>query len=144
LYWTNTANGTLNKVFITAAGTPLGSSSIVAANVPKADDFIFKADGTAFIAQNQEDELSAMLPGSKTAEVVAGSPISTTLAGVTAGKFGRLASDCNRLYLTTSGGERRFLLFEVPYADFDPGLALPINGTVVVAGKVAYIDTTGF
>lgn len=24
------------------------------------------------------------------------------------------------------------------------GLALPINGTIVVAGKVAYVDTTGF
>lgn len=105
LYWTNTAVGSLNKIEITAAGTPVGTSSVVSANVPKADDFVFKADGTAFIAQNQDDELSVLFSESSTAEVVAGSPISTILAGVTAGKFGRLASDSNRLYLTTSGGE---------------------------------------
>lgn len=144
LYWTNTANGTLNKILITAAATPIGTSSIVTANVPKADDFIFKSDGTAWIAQNQEDELSLLYPGTSNAAVVAGSPISTTLAGVTAGKFGRLASDCNRLYLTTSGGECRYPLPENSYADFEIGLALPINGTVVVAGTVSYIDTTGF
>lgn len=105
LYWTNTAVGSLNKILITAAGTPVGTSSVVTANVPRADDFVFKADGTAFIAQNQEDELSVLLLGSSKAEVVAGSNTSTILAGVTAGKFGRLASDCNRLYLTTSGGK---------------------------------------
>ncbi|KAG0651228.1 hypothetical protein D0Z07_1949 [Hyphodiscus hymeniophilus] len=127
LYWTNTAVGSLNKIQITSAGTPVGTSSVVTANVPRADDFIFKSDGTAFIAQNQEDELSVLLPGTSKAEVVAGSNTSTILAGVTAGKFGRLASDCERLYLTTSGG-----------------LAAPINGTVVVAGMVAYIDTAGF
>ena len=118
LYWTNTAAGTLNKIFITLAGTPIGPSSVVTANVPKADDFIFKDDGTAFIAQNQNDELSVLLPSSKSAQVVAGTPISTTLAGVTAGKFGRLPSDCNRLYLTTSGGEHRFLFHEGLFTNF--------------------------
>jgi hypothetical protein len=105
LYWTNTANGTLNRIEITADGTPVGTSEIVTANVPKADDFIFKDDGTAWIAQNQDDELSLLEPGSSIATVVDGSPISTTLAGVTAGKFGRLESDSQILYLTTSGGE---------------------------------------
>ncbi|CZR52353.1 uncharacterized protein PAC_02230 [Phialocephala subalpina] len=127
LYWTNTARGSLNRVLITAAAVPYGISEVVTANVPKADDFIFKSDGTAFIAQNQMDELSALLPGKSIAEVIAGSNTSTTLAGVTAGEFGRLASDSKRLYLTTSGG-----------------LALPINGSVVVPGSVVYIDTTGF
>jgi len=127
LYWTNTAVGTLNKILITPWGTPIGSSSVVSANVPKADDFVFRDDGTAFIAQNQMDELSVLPPYTETAVLVAGSPISTILAGVTAGRFGRTASDRERLYLTTSGG-----------------LALPINGTVVVPGKVAYVDTSGF
>ncbi|KAF8858361.1 hypothetical protein BDZ45DRAFT_397179 [Acephala macrosclerotiorum] len=105
LYWTNTARGSLNRILINGAAEPCGTSEVVTANVPKADDFIFKSDGTAFIAQNQMDELSVLLPGNSVAEVVAGSNISTILAGVTAGEFGRLASDYNRLYLTTSGGE---------------------------------------
>ncbi|KUJ12416.1 uncharacterized protein LY89DRAFT_623574 [Mollisia scopiformis] len=127
LYWTNTAVGSLNRILINAKAEPYGVSQVVTANVPKADDFIFKSDGTAFIAQNQEDELSVLLSGQSVAEVVAGNNISTTLAGVTAGKFGRLSTDANRLYLTTSGA-----------------LGLPINGSVVVAGSVLYIDTTGF
>ena len=110
LYWTNTAVGSLNKILITAAGKPMGRSSVVTANVPRADDFIFKSDGTAFIAQNQEDELSVLFPGTSTAFVVAGSNTSTILAGVTAGKFGRLPSDCNRLYLTTSGGKQHVII----------------------------------
>ena len=105
LYWTNTAVGSLNRILISPAGAPLGNSSVVTTNVARADDFVFKNDGTAFIAQNQEDELSALLPNSSDAFVVAGSNISTTLAGVTAGKFGRLPTDRHRLYLTTSGGE---------------------------------------
>ena len=105
LYWTNTANGTFNRIQINSAAQPIGKSQIVSANVPKADDFIFKSDGTAFIAANQADDLSVLLPGQSVATVVAGSPTSTILAGVTAGKFGRLSTDCDRLYLTTSGGD---------------------------------------
>lgn len=109
LYWTNTAAGSLNRIRINLKAEPLGASEQVAANVPKADDFVFKSDGTAFIAQNQQDELSVLLAGKKSATVAAGSNISTTLAGVTAGKFGRLRSDANKLYLTTSGGKYSFL-----------------------------------
>jgi hypothetical protein len=105
LYWTNTAVGSLNRIQITSSGAPIGSSSVISSNVPRGDDFIFKSDGTAFIAQNQMDELSVLPAGSSEATVVAGSNISTILAGCTAGKFGRLASDANILYLTTSGGE---------------------------------------
>jgi hypothetical protein len=105
LYFTNTAVGSLNQIEITSTGHPVGSSRVISANVPRADDFIFKDDGTAFIAQNQMDELSVLPAGSSEATVIAGSDISTVLAGVTAGKFGRLESDANRLYLTTSGGE---------------------------------------
>lgn len=148
LYWTNTANGTLNKIEINSKGLPIGKSSIVTANVPRADDFIIKSDGTIFIAQNQFDELSVLEPGSSTATVIAGSPISTTLAGVSAGKFGRLPWDCNRLYLTTSGGQCPFLSFcfsrSGRQANIELALALPINGSVVVGGTVSWIDTTYF
>ena len=109
LYWTNTADGTLNKIRINKGGYAIGESEVVVANVPRADDFVFKEDGTVFVAQNQDDELSAVLRGDREAMVVAGSPVETVLAGVTAGKFGRLKWDKQRLYLTTSGGEFRFL-----------------------------------
>ena len=42
--------------------------------------------------------------GATQATLVAGSNISTTLAGVTSGHFGRTAKDANILYLATSGG----------------------------------------
>ncbi|KAI9649896.1 hypothetical protein NHQ30_002480 [Ciborinia camelliae] len=127
LYWTNTAVGTLNRIKITSDGTPVGSSEVVVSNVPKADDFIFKSDGSIWVAQNQMDELSVIPSGASQATLVAGSNISTTLAGVTSAHFGRTAEDKNILYLATSGA-----------------LALPINGTVVVAGSIVMIDTTGF
>jgi hypothetical protein len=104
LYWTNTAVGSLNRIRITDKGVPLGKSEVVVNNVPKADDFVFKKDGVAFIAQNQMDELSVVYPEWSAAKVIAGSNTSTVLAGVSAGKFGRLPTDENILYLTTSGG----------------------------------------
>jgi hypothetical protein len=105
LYWTNTAAGTLNRIRITAHGTGVGKSEVVASNVPKADDFVFRDDGTAFIAQNQVNELSILHPKSHVAQVIAGSNTTTIMAGVTAGKFGRLQNNKHILYLTTSGGE---------------------------------------
>ncbi|KOS46456.1 hypothetical protein ACN38_g2660 [Penicillium nordicum] len=125
LYWTNTAAGTLNRVRTTNQGVAIGKSEVVVSNVPKADDFIFKKNGVAFVAQNQMDELSIFYPESSAAQVVAGSNTSTILAGVTAGAFGRLQHDKDVLYLTTSGAE-----------------ALPINGSVTVPATLSWIDTT--
>lgn len=50
LYWTNTSAGTLNRIRITNKGTAVGKSEVVVSNVPKADDFIFKKNGVAFVA----------------------------------------------------------------------------------------------
>ncbi|KAJ8060443.1 hypothetical protein OCU04_010769 [Sclerotinia nivalis] len=108
LYWTNTAIGTLNRIKIKSDGRPVGSSEVVVSNVPKADDFVFKSDGTIWVAQNQMDELSYIPVGKKQATLVAGSDISTTLAGVTSGHFGRTTADANILYLATSGGKSFF------------------------------------
>lgn len=105
LYWTNSAAASLNRIQITDDGTPVGNSSVVLTNEPGADDFAFKSNGTAFIALNSQDQLGALFAGSSTLETVAGSSISTALEGVSAGRFGRLASDLNRLYMTTSGGK---------------------------------------
>jgi hypothetical protein len=107
LYWTNTAAGTLNRIGITGKGTPVGKSEILANNVPKADDFVIRSDGTAFIAQNQVqgNELSVLYPKSHVAHVIAGSNTSTIVTGVSAGKFGRLQNDKHILYLTTGSSE---------------------------------------
>ncbi|CAN8097796.1 unnamed protein product [Discula destructiva] len=127
LYWTNTARGFLARIPVGADGLPTGPSAVVATNLPKADDFQFRADGTVFVAQNQQDTLSkatGVESGTVVSAVpIAGSNISTILAGVTSPKFGRTAKDCNRLYLSTSGA-----------------LGAPINGTVTVAGTISYVD----
>lgn len=111
LYWTNTAAGLVARIRVGADGLPEGSSSVVATNAAKADDFTFRdGDGALFVAQNQQDTLSAAYPGpldnlSVAARPIAGSNASTVLAGVTSPKFGRTAGDSTRLYLSTSGGE---------------------------------------
>lgn len=95
------------------------------------------------------DELSYIPVGATQATLVAGSNISTTLAGVTSGHFGRTAKDANILYLATSGGWfplslLRFIICKFDGTNCKIGLALPINGTVTVAGSIVKIDTTGF
>ncbi|CZR69631.1 uncharacterized protein PAC_19531 [Phialocephala subalpina] len=126
LYWTNSAVGSLNRIQITADGTPVGNSSVVFANEAGTDDFVFKGDGTAFVALNSQNQLAALFEGSSTLVTVAGSNFSTALAGVTAGRFGRLPDDLNRLYVSTKGAS-----------------TTPINGTILVGASVSYIDTTG-
>lgn len=116
LYWTNTNRGFLARIPVGVDGLPTGLGQVAATNLPKADDFQFRTsndrgDGTVFVAQNQQDTLSAACGieyVSRTpvwAVPMAGNNQSTVLAGVTAGKFGRTASDGDRLYLSTSGGK---------------------------------------
>lgn len=118
LYWTNTANGFVARIKVGSDGLPTGEASeVVATNVPKADDFQIRSDGTLFIAQNQQDTLSTAVSysgKSVVATAIAGSNISTILAGVTSPKFGRTKTDSNRLYLSTSGGKWRKILILIP------------------------------
>ncbi|KAG9240430.1 hypothetical protein BJ878DRAFT_526185 [Calycina marina] len=122
LYWSNSGNPIFCRIPINDLGEATGASEVVAA-VDSADDFVFRADGTAWMAQNQIESLSVVKDGVTT--LVAGNSYSTILAGVTAGAFGRLSTDSNILYLTTNGG-----------------LAIPVNGTIVVGGEIASIDTS--
>lgn len=109
LYWTNTARGFLARIPVGTDGFPTGDSAIVATNLAKADDFQFRDNGEVFVAQNQQDTLSHAYGvesgGVVVAKAIAGSNISTVLAGVTSPKFGRTSTDSNRLYLSTSGGK---------------------------------------
>ncbi|KAF8853416.1 hypothetical protein BDZ45DRAFT_79611 [Acephala macrosclerotiorum] len=124
LYWTNTGSPNFSRIQINSLGEPIGNSTVVA-TVHNADDFVFAKDGIAWIAQNQIESLSVVENGMTT--LVAGNPNSTVLAGVTAGEFGRVKGTEEILYLTTNGG-----------------LAVPVNGSVVVGGKIAYVDTSMF
>ncbi|KAL5312859.1 hypothetical protein ACEPPN_019285 [Leptodophora sp. 'Broadleaf-Isolate-01'] len=125
LYFSNTGNPIFSRIPISSTtGAATGSSSVVA-TVLQSDDFVFRADGTAWFSQNQIQCESVVKNGMTT--LVAGNSYSTTLAGVTAGQFGRSKATANILYLTTNGG-----------------LAVPVNGSVIVPGKVAYIDTSSF
>lgn len=116
LYWTNTARGFLARIAIGTDGLPTDVGEIVATNLAKADDFQFRSTGEVFVAQNQQDTLSAAWNVESGVEVVAtaiaGSNISTILAGVTSPKFGRTATDSNRLYLSTSGGKSSHLCLD--------------------------------
>ncbi|RFU27362.1 hypothetical protein B7463_g8984, partial [Scytalidium lignicola] len=126
LYWTNVAAGSYNKIRISERGEPIGSSMVISPIVGL-DDFVFRADGTAFLAQSHSNEIMVLRPGSSTPTVIAGAPTSTLLAGVTAIRFGRTLADRNRLYVTTSGAQ-----------------GAPINGTLVVPGTVSYVDLHGY
>ena len=103
LYFTNTGNPIFSRIPISSTtGCATGSSSVVA-SVLQADDFVFRADGTAWISQNQIQSESVVKNGVTT--LVAGNNYSTILAGVTAGQFGRSTATANILYLTTNGGK---------------------------------------
>ncbi|RDW88020.1 hypothetical protein BP6252_00052 [Coleophoma cylindrospora] len=124
LYFSNSGNPIFCRIPINTLGEPTGPSEIVA-DIRQVDDFVFRSDGVAFMCQNQIESLSAV-SGSEVV-LVAGSNTSTLLAGVTAGAFGRSEANSNILYLTTDGG-----------------LAIPVNGSVIVGGKIAWIDTEQF
>jgi hypothetical protein len=146
LYWSNTGNPIFSRILINPlTGTGIGASQVVAP-VTKSDDFVFRSDGTAWMCQNQLESLSVVENGQTT--LVAGNPQSTILAGVTAGKFGRTPSTCNILYLTTNGGEFEFqsVIGRVAWLvlTFPVGLAIPVNGSIIVGGKVASIDTSSY
>ena len=77
--------------------------------------------------------------------LVAGNNYSTTLAGVTLGESGRSAATFNILYMTTNWGMFVSLncsLASPIYTNLKIGLAIPVNRTVIVGGKGAYIDTS--
>jgi hypothetical protein len=103
LYFSNTGNPIFSRIPISSTtGCATGSSSVVA-SIPQVDDFVFRADGTAWMSQNQIQSESVVKNG--VATLVAGNNFSTTLAGVTAGQFGRSTATANILYLTTNGGK---------------------------------------
>lgn len=103
LYWSNSGNPIFTRIRINSVGAPIGTSEVVA-SIKQVDDFVFRSDGTAWMCQNQLESLS-VIDGTQS-QLVAGSNISTLLAGVTAGEFGRTLATSQILYLTTNGGKQ--------------------------------------
>ncbi|KAF2825180.1 hypothetical protein CC86DRAFT_456431 [Ophiobolus disseminans] len=91
------------------------------------DDFTFAGDGTLWAVSNDGNTVVVVGPGGKKVREVAGASDALTIAGGTAGAFGRGAGDREVLYVCTAGG-----------------LDAPVNGTVVEAGKIVAIDTRGY
>ncbi|KAM3066010.1 hypothetical protein ACMFMG_009770 [Clarireedia jacksonii] len=117
LYFTNTAESTLSRVRIApVTALPIGASELVT-NVPNPDDFVIRKDGTIFIMGNTQDTLFILKPGATEVEAVAGSNTSTVLAGVTAGAFGRLRGEHDRLYMSTGGANATSIPATVAYVD---------------------------
>lgn len=91
------------------------------------DDFTFSDDGTLWAVSNSENTVLAISPDAKRIQQVAGAKNQLTVAGGTAGAFGRTRSDKNILYISTAGG-----------------LAAPVNGTVVEPGKIVAVNTAEY
>lgn len=141
LYYSNSGVPVFARIPIdTFTGVTTGPAELVA-NISLVDDFVFRADGTAWMCQNRLESLSMIVDGNTT--LVAGSPTETTLAGVTAGQFGRTDATKNILYLTTNGG-KSLISWRFGTLLTSKGLAQAVNGTIVTGGKIAWIDTTGY
>ncbi|CAM6097037.1 unnamed protein product [Calypogeia fissa] len=129
LYYTNTNQGLMCRVPISTTGTTTGTVEVLATGLMP-DDFDLDRDGRPWIAQNTANVVSVLLKNG-TVVTVAGAKDQTTVAGVSSCMFrfhgGGIGSHSDLLYCTTTGG-----------------IAAPVNGTIVVGGKVVVIDTKGF
>ena len=122
LFFTTGDQNLFASVPITREGTAIGAFKVIVHNtVGRFDDFALSPNGNAFITQGSGNQIAKVTPRGIETEV-AGGLNSTTLPGGTAAKFGRTAKDKRVLYVTTNGG-----------------LAGPVNGTVVVGGKLAAV-----
>ena len=127
LYFTNSAQALLAKVQIHANGTAAGPA-VKIASAPTGtfyDDFALDRLGDVFLTTQGGDSVAEVFRNGSQ-RIIAGAVNTTEIAEPTAAQFGRTAEDKNVLYVTTAGG-----------------LAIPIDGDVVVGGQVVAVDTTG-
>ncbi|QKX56650.1 uncharacterized protein TRUGW13939_03756 [Talaromyces rugulosus] len=127
LYWTNTEREAIFSIPIdplTGFARPNATVRTVASKIGIAvDDFAFDGDDNLWTAGGNT---VAMLPAAGDASktgikpvIVVGSESSLTVAGSTSVRF----ADASLLYVTTDGG-----------------MAAPVNGSVVEAGKIVAVD----
>lgn len=127
LYFTNSALAILATIPINADGTAAGPAQEIA-SAPKGtfyDDFALDRYGDAFLATGNGDSIEEVKRDGS-AQIIAGAVNTTEIAQPTSAQFGRMVRDRGVLYVTTAGG-----------------LAVPIDGDVVVGGQVVAVDTRG-
>jgi hypothetical protein len=105
--------------------TPTGPVEIVAQDVV-IDDFALTADGTAFIATESSNNITAIRPNGSSI-TVAGSMDSNLLEGPTSCRFARKADASHILFVSINGGQEEELL---------PSGAIP--------AAIKAVDLTGF
>ena len=127
LYFTNSAQSLFAKIRIHPNGTAAAPAVKIASPPPGVffDDFALDRYGDAFITTQGGDSIAEVKPNGDTA-IVAGVVNTTEIAEPTSAQFGRTGADRHVLYVVTAGG-----------------LAIPIDGDVVVGGQVVAVDTSG-
>ncbi|POR33738.1 Uncharacterized protein TPAR_06056 [Tolypocladium paradoxum] len=127
LYFANSGQFQIFKVPIHEDGTAAGQFTAVAkAQRPMEvyDDFTLDCEGNIFTSTGGANSIVKVSPDGKRQVVVAGSLNSTDVAEPTAATFGRGQFDKDVLYVTTAGGS-----------------AIPVNGHIIIPGKLLAIKT---
>ncbi|EHK21558.1 uncharacterized protein TRIVIDRAFT_192046 [Trichoderma virens Gv29-8] len=127
LFFSNFGKQQLYKVAINEDGTPAGPVVTVAntlSTLDEYDDFTFDCDGNIFITTGGGNSIEKISTDGLQQVIIAGNVNSTALAEPTSCVFGRGLNDRNVLYVVTGGG-----------------LALPVNGDVIMGGQLVAIKT---
>jgi hypothetical protein len=121
LYFTNTMRETFYRVPVGEDFKATGAVEEVATGFPQ-DDFVFGANGTAYITTHGANTVVEVALGSKEGVAIAGNFESLEVAGCTACALGRGQEDGKVLYVSTGGA-----------------LAMPVKGTQVEPAKVVAV-----
>ncbi|KAL5089558.1 hypothetical protein Trisim1_005252 [Trichoderma cf. simile WF8] len=121
LYFTNTAQMSLNKFPIAKNGTITGSMQRIAEGF-MCDDFDVQPDGTVYLPTAAQNTVIRVSIDGRVQQL-AGTADSLAVGGGTAAQFGRGPHQKKTLFVTTSGD--RFS---------------PINGTTMEPGKLVAVD----
>ncbi|KAI0535266.1 hypothetical protein GGR58DRAFT_479769 [Xylaria digitata] len=128
LYWSNTALVSIYRIRVDSNGIPIANAAVETVgkiNASFVDDFALDSAGTSWVATNPNNTVVA-LRSDGSSQIVLGDPSKLTVAGVTAGAFGRTTYDSKTLYVTTNGAIRA-----------------PVNG-VTEPAKIVAVDTSSF
>ncbi|KAL7912431.1 hypothetical protein GGI35DRAFT_491041 [Trichoderma velutinum] len=128
LFFSNVGKQQLYKVPIYEDGTPSGPVMTVANTVStldEYDDFTFDCSGNIFITTGGGNSIEMISADGRRQAIIAGDVNSTAIAEPTSCAFGRGLLDKNVLYVVTGGG-----------------LALPVNGDIIIGGQLVAVKTT--
>lgn len=106
LYFTNAPKGLFVSIPLKADGTAAGPAEVLATGL-EVDDFTFDNTGNAYMSvtfSNEMAKLQSGISGGANVSDAAHVASENMLAGPTACKLGRLETDREMLYVTTTGG----------------------------------------